>query len=270
MLNLRQIHRPISIEEAIQLLQQPGTVVLAGGSGLQAAAPRDVQAVVDLSGLKLSYIREDNGSVSIGATTALSELNESPILRATANGIVAQAAHRSAASVLRHQATAGGTLITEPDGILAVALLALDAKVTVVRKDTRTVSLADFLSMREHLLNMALLIEITVPIGNARASLQTVARTPSDRPIVSVAAAARVESGVVSEVQIALGGVAAYAVRAGKAEQILKGQPVTDAVIEQAARASAEDLSPQGDFRGSAEYRREMAVVLTRRALKEL
>ncbi len=251
-------------------MQEPGTAALAGGSGLQASARRDVQAVVDLSGLKLSYIRENNGAVSIGATTTLSELTESPILRAMANGIIAQAAHRGAASILRNQATVGGTLISEPDSILAVSLLALNAQVTVVRKDTRSVSLADFLSMRDHLLNMALLTEVTVPIGNPRASLQTVARTPSDKPTVSVAAAARVENGITQDVRIGLGGVAAYAVRATKAEQALAGQPLTDEGIDRAAHAAAEDLSPHGDFRGSAEYRREMAIVLTRRALKEL
>ena len=276
MLNLREIHKPTTLADALKLLQQPGTVALAGGTELIAGARRDVRAVVDLRALGLSYIRESGGAIAIGATTTLAELAESPILRAVANGVIAQAAHRSAASVLRNQETVAGTLIVEPDSILAVALLALDARATVVRKDTRTVPLADFLSMREHLLMtkvtsvMALLTEITVPMTNPRASLQTVARTPKDKPIVSVCAAARIEKNMARDVRIALGGIAETAVRASAAEKVLEGQALIDALVEKAARAAVEDLSPRGDFRGSAAYRKEMAVVLTRRAIKEL
>jgi len=285
MLNLREIHKPVTIQDAVRLLQEPGTVALAGGTELIAGQRRDVTAVVDLSALGLSYIRESSGAIAIGATTTLTELNDSPILRALANGVIAQAAHRSAASVLRNQGTVAGTLITEPDSILAVTLLALDAQATVVRKDTRVVSFADFLSMREHLLMNALLTEITVPMTNPRASLQTVERTPSDKPIVSVVASAQIEKGIAREVRIALGGVGKIAVRAVDAEKELEGKTLGDSVIEGAARLASQGQSPRGDpsteftlrneglrtsFRGSAEYRKEMAVVLTRRAVKEL
>ena len=100
--------------------------------------------------------------------------------------------------------------------------------------------------------------------------MQTVARTPSDKSIVSVCAAARIEKNVARDVRIALGSVSETAVRASAAEQALEGQLLSDALIEDAARAATLGLTPRGDFRGSVEYRKEMAVVLTRRALKEL
>ncbi len=270
MLNLQEIHKPTTIEDALKMLQQPGTVPLAGGTALIAKRRREVQAVVDLSGLRLAYIREHNGQVAMGATTTLAELVDSPILCALANGVAAQAAHKSAASILRNQATLAGTLITEPDGVLAVALLALDAQVTVVRKATKTIALADFLATREQLLPQALLTEIAVPMANPRASLQIVARTPSDRPIVSVCAAAQVANGVARAVRIALGGVGQVAVRSRDPEKALEGQALSGQLVEAAARQAAEGLTPVGDFRGSVEYRKEMAVVLTRRAVEEL
>jgi carbon-monoxide dehydrogenase medium subunit len=239
----------------------------------------------------LTYIRENAGAIAIGATTTLAELVESPILRAMANGVVAQAAHRSAASVLRNQATIAGTLIAEPDGILAVVLLAMDARITSSPFPPFLLGEGvggevGFLARRAELLSQgALVTEICVPTTNPRASLQTVERTPRDKPIVSVCAAARIEilRGVYTEqseraqndkvardVRIALGGVGETAVRASAAEQALEGQTLSDAVIESAARTAAEGLTPRGDVRGSAEYRQEMAVVLTRRAVKEL
>lgn len=270
MLNLRKVYKPTALIEALNLLQGPGTAALAGGTVLNADTRRDVTAVVDLSALGLAYISESNGAIAIGAMTTLADLDESPILRAMASSVIAQAAHRSASSILRNQATIAGTLISEPNGILAVALLALDARVTIVRKEPRTVPLADFLSMREHLLMMALVAEIIIPIANPRASLQMVARTPSDKPMVCVCASARIENGIARDVWIAVGGVGEIAVRAKAAEKILEGQAIADGLIEKSASVATDELSPQGDYRGSAKYREEMAIVLTRRALREL
>ena len=270
MLNLNEIHKPTTLADALTLLQQPGTVALAGGTQLLADKRRDVRAVVDLSALGLAYIREANGAVAIGAMTTLAQITESPILRALANGVIAQAAHHSASSILRNQATIAGTLISEPNGVLAVALLALDARVTIVSKEAHTIALAEFLSVRATLPG-ALVTEIAVPMTNPRASLQTVARTPSDKPIVCVVASARIEKDIARDVRIALGGVGDIALRASAAEQALEGQTLNDAVLENAVGALGRTpLQPRGDFRGSAEYRKEMALVLTRRAVREL
>ena len=281
MLNLNEIHKPTTLADALTLLQQPNTVALAGGTQLIANKRRDVRAVVDLSALGLAYIRERDGAVAIGAMTTLAQAAESPILRALANGVLAQAAHRTASSILRNQATIAGTLIVEPDGVLAVALLALDARVTSPPSPPLLLGEGaggevGFLARCAELLKRGTLVtEIVVPMTNPRASLQTVARTPSDKPIVSVVASAQIlrsaqNDKVARDVRIALGGVGDIALRASAAEKALEGQTLNDAVIENAAHAAAEGLSPRGDFRGSAKYRKEMAVVLTRRAVGEL
>lgn len=272
MLNLREIHKPQTIPEAIKLLRRPNTVALAGGTQLIASKRKDVSAVVDLSALGLSYIRDKNGAVALGATTTLADVTESPILRAAASGVVTQAAHRTAASVLRNQATAAGTLITEPNGIFVTALTALDALVVCVGDKTMDVAIIDFLSMLDHFTMGALVKEIVIPAASIgrRASLETVARTPRDKPIVSVCASARIEKSAARDVRIALGGVAYHAVRAEDAEKTLEGSALNEELIETAARAASAKLKPRGDSRGSAEYRKEMAAVLTRRAVREL
>lgn len=283
MINLREIHKPTTIQDAIKLLRQPGTVALAGGTQLISARRKDVNAVVDLSALGLSYIRDKSGAVAVGATAPLADIAGSPMLRAAANGVVAQAAHRTAASVLRNQATTAGTLITEPNGIFATTLLALDALVTCVGEKTMQVAIADFLAMLDHFTMGAIVTEIVIPAASLgkRAALETVARTPRDKPIVSVCAAARIENGAAHDVRIALGGVGWSAVMAGKAERELEGKRLRsvpeaerrglrDSDIERFVELAAEDLSPRGDYRGSVEYRREMAVVLTRRAVRLL
>lgn len=269
MLNLEQIHKPTTIASALKLLQQPDTVAFAGGTGLIAGNRRDVRTVVDLSELDLAYVRESNGTIAIGATTTLAELSQAQILRGIANGVIAQAAHRSASSILRNRGTLAGTLVTAPDSILAVTMLALDARVTIIGRETHSVPFADFLSTLDQLLKQALVTEITLLTKNRRASLQTVARTPRDQPIVSVCVATRFENDITADVRIALGGVEEHAVRAREAEKALEGKKLADTLIDNAAHLASENLSTRGDYRGSAKYRKAMASVLTRRAVRK-
>jgi carbon-monoxide dehydrogenase medium subunit len=272
MLNLREIHKPKTIEDAIKLLRQPDTFALAGGTQLIASQNKNVRAVVDLSALHLAYIRDQNGAIAIGAMTTLADVNDSPILRVAANGILAQAAHRTEANILRNQATVAGTVISELNGILVAALLALDAQIVCVSDKTDEIALADFLATPAQFTTGALVKEIVIPAASVhkRAALETVARTPSDKPIVSVCAAMRVDGKTAREVRLALSGVGEKAVRARNAEMVLEGQGLGDSVIESAARLASQGLSPRGDYRGSVEYRQEMAIVLTRRAVKAL
>ncbi len=268
MINLTEIHKPETLEEALTLLRQPGAAILAGGSGLLAGRRDDVRSVVDLSGLELDYIREQDGAAAIGAMTRLEEIAESAALRESASGVLARAAHRSAASVLRNQATVAGTLIVEPAGILAAALVALEAEVRTVPAADRALPLAEWLLAPAT--GGTIVAEIVIPAASLRrrAALETVARTPRDKPIVCVCASVELQNGKVSTTAIALGGVAATAVRATAAERQLEGQPASAASIEAVAQAAQEGLKPPSDHRGSGEYRLEMVRVLVPRAVR--
>jgi aerobic carbon-monoxide dehydrogenase medium subunit len=270
MINLNEIHKPQTVEDAVEFLRQPNTVALAGGTELLASQDKNLRAVVDLGALGLSFIREKAGAVAIGATTTLADVCDSPILRAASNGVMADSAHRTVSSVLRNQATVAGTLLSEPAGIFAVTLLALDAQVTIVGKESRAVPLAEFLSNAKQLTHQTLLTEIKIPLNNPRAALETVARTPADKPIVAVCASLRLDGHTARDVRIALGGVADVALRAKSMESELEGKKLDDAAVENAAHLASQGLVPRGDYRGSVEYRKEMVVVLARRAVKAL
>lgn len=277
MLNLQTIHKPTTVLEALKLLAQPGAAVLAGGTNLIAEKRRDVAKVVDVSALHLSFIETRNSDLAIGATTTLARAAESDALRGAANGIVALGAERTHASILRNQATAAGTLIVEPDGIFAVTLSALEARITRAflendRVVEQEIGIADFFKQRAAFLKDAIVTHITLPAASLkrRAGIETVARTPGDKPIVSVCAALEVENGIVRAGAVALGGVGDMAWRARDAERELLAHGLTHDVIDRAAMAATSGLNPCGDFRGSAEYRVEMVRVLTGRALGAL
>lgn len=277
MLNLQTIHKPTTLAEALQLLHEPDTALMAGGAALISEKRRDVRAVIDLSALELSFIETRGDDLVIGATTTLATVADSELARGMADGVIAQAAQQTHANILRNQASVGGTMIAEPDGIFSVALCALDAHLTLAtlkdsRVETMNVSLADFFAQRATRLPNRIITEIMIPASARarRARIETVARTPRDQAIVSVCAALEMERGVVRAAALALGGAAETAWRAQDAEREILNQALTEEIIRRAALATANGLNPRGDFRGSAEYRIEMARVLTVRALRGL
>ncbi|MCG3141268.1 MAG: 6-hydroxypseudooxynicotine dehydrogenase complex subunit alpha [Anaerolineae bacterium] len=277
MLNLQTIYKPTTLAEALRLAREPDTALMAGGVALISEKRRDVRAAIDLSALALAFIETRANDLVIGATTTLAEIVDSDLARGVADGVLVQAAQQSHASVLRNQASAAGTIIAEPGEIFAVALLALDARLTLAAlKDSRVensdLSLADFFAQRAMRLPHSIVTAITIPASarSRRAQIETVARTPRDRAIVAVGAALEMERGVVRAAALALGGVAETAWRAQDAEREILNQALTEEIIQRAALAAANGLNPRGDFRGSAEYRIEMARVLTARALRGL
>jgi carbon-monoxide dehydrogenase medium subunit len=163
--------------------------------------------------------------------------------------------------------------VAAPDDPLVAALLVCDAQVVLYAADGHhEIPLSGFLPRRAELLAApALIVEVKAPVPPAGAGvgLAMVARTPADSPIVLAAAALEVEGSRCVRARLALGGVAPTAVRLAEVEGMLAGRPLSGELIGAAARQVGDLVDPPGDFRGSAEYRRAMARVLSERALRE-
>jgi carbon-monoxide dehydrogenase medium subunit len=144
------------------------------------------------------------------------------------------------------------------------ALLALDARVLFNQEQKL---LADYLRRtqpaQEHL--SAVQVPLDAP-GQVWGEAH-VARTPADEPIVSVMAVVDLRGETVDTAQLVLTGAWTEHARLAASADLLTGGPLTDERIQRVAAAVAQEVAPPDDFRGSAEYRREMAAVLTRRVL---
>jgi CO/xanthine dehydrogenase FAD-binding subunit len=196
--------------------------------------------VVDLQALGLgTFEPAGDGGLRIGATVTLQQLAD----HAAAPPVVREAAHRERPSTLRNQATVGGVIASgDAESELLAALLAHDAVVTLVSAgavDDRPLGavLAGLPLPRGLLVS-----SVTVATGGRAAAART-ARTTADTPIV--VAIARADGGAP---RVALAGVAP--------------RPVVVTAVD--------DLDPPGDFRGSGEYRAELARVLTARVVEAL
>jgi CO/xanthine dehydrogenase FAD-binding subunit len=146
------------------------------------------------------------------------------------------------------------------------ALLALDAEVVFGKRATR---LADFLPRSAAKQEKLAAVHVPLDVPGRAWGEAHVARMPADEPIVAAMAVIDLADEVVTQARVALTGAWPTQARLAEAAGALVGEPLTDARIAQAAGAVAQEVEPVGDFRGSAEYRRAMAAVLTRRAVQQ-
>jgi CO/xanthine dehydrogenase FAD-binding subunit len=272
---VRAYLQPRSLPEALGLLERHGAdlLVMAGGTVAMPLINDGISLPGMVMGLRLAGlggIERANGRLRIGATTTLTGLLEQdfvPVLR--------EAAASTASWSIRNMATVGGNLFTPPPGgDVAVALLALDASVTLAStRSARVVSLADFYTgfMTNELAPDELLADLWVPVSSAPTAFIKFGRKHANTPAV-VTVAARVEwiGGLVSGARIALGAAGPHPIRAHAAERVLIGSDLGADAIAAAGSAAAEESRPFTDAIATDWYRRRMVELFVRRALGQL
>ncbi len=276
MLNVKEYQRVETIEEALVLLRrkQPATAIVSGGASLVGDAPDSVEVVVDITALGLDQITLDceRNVLILGAAVThqmlvegAGDLPDTPLF-----DILRTTAHAMSGLNIRNRATLAGAIVTADSASpLVTALLACDAEITLHTDEARALPLSGFLAYRERIMSEgALISDIRLPIASAdlRFAYERVARTPRDYPIVCVVVRCAVKDGILGSVKIAVGGVAATPIRLTGLEFGLEKKSLADFLERELAPAIAA-LNPPGDWLGSTEYRREMAGVLTRRAI---
>jgi carbon-monoxide dehydrogenase medium subunit len=224
----------------------------------------------------LRGVSQTNGLLHVGALTRHREVELSTEVK-THSPLLAEAYSKVATVRVRNMATVGGGLThADPAQDPPPTLMVLDAHVVLTSsKGTRELPVNDlFVDYYESALEPGeLLTELVVPSapqGAKTVYLKFLPRTADDYATVSVAALATVENGVCQEIRVALGAVAPKPIRATAVEDALRGQSVTPEAIRAAAEAVADQVDPLTDFRGSDDYKRDMAVVFTRRALEQV
>jgi aerobic carbon-monoxide dehydrogenase medium subunit len=286
MRNFKEYHRPESLADASTLLRRPSprTAVLAGGTWLTGEAPSEVEAVVDIAKLGLDTIQLDGKTLRIGAATTLAALASDPIAGAAGSSaglrILGETALAMAGASIRNRATIGGAIVTaDAASPLVTALLACDAEVVVYgllprnsNKESdlyQTLALGALLDYGDQLVARGGLlteIRVIVPSADTQSRFERVARTPKDYPIVCAAVQFAHNKGVAGNMRAAVGGVASKPKRLGRLEFGIEKKNINE-FIDAELRAEVEALTPPDDFLGSADYRRDMARVLTRRAI---
>lgn len=253
-------HRPKTLEEALKLLTQPGTVPLGGGTLLSHGTADPVQAV-DLQLLGLDTLTKNGNDPSTGSGQRL-QLGATLTLQALLESEHCPEAWKRAIKLeapinIRNMATVAGTIVAcDGRSTFATLLLAMDAKLDIRqwtadnRPSSTVYGLGDFLPLRPH----GLITSITLPL-NVKFAFESVARTPSDSPIVCVAVAGWASG----RTRMAVGGY-------GKSPMLAMDGTSSDDVASAARNAFHEATD---DF-GTAEYRMDVAATLAKRCMESL
>jgi carbon-monoxide dehydrogenase medium subunit len=263
---------PDSLDEALSALAaDPDAKALAGGHSLipmmrlRFAAPSLLVDLRRVPGLK--GIERENGTVRLGAMTTHHEVDAAGL------GLASAAAHTIADQQVRNRGTIGGTLAHgDRASDMPAVLMALEGKVTAMAPGggSREIVAADLIRgyMTTSLEPGELITEVHLPVMDGYAyGYEKFNRRQEDWAMVAVSALVKVTDGAVEDVRIGLTHMAAVPLRATAAEDALRGQPATAEAIAAAAEQAAEGTNPPTDLNATADYKRHLARVLTKRAL---
>jgi aerobic carbon-monoxide dehydrogenase medium subunit len=276
-----ELHRPRTADEACALLARLGedAAVYAGGTELLLLMkegllrPRHLVDIKRISGLDEVVVEDDR--ITVGATVTHRVLERSASVHARCSVLTSVARHVANVRV-RNVGTVGGNLaFADPHSDLATIFLALDARVRLVSpRGKREVALETFIRGPWETVRTSdeLLTAVTWTPWPGRTAAAYVKFGLYERPTLGIAVTLQLHDtgGRISDARVVVGCVNPRPARAGAAEALLRGRTVTDVgdLVEDVAAAAAASADPADDLHGSADYKRDMVAVFTRRALR--
>ena len=275
-------YSPGTIEEVFSLLRKSkneakllaGGTDLVGNMKLKTLSPKVVIDLKRIKGLNRINYSKRNG-LRIGTLATLTDIHTSVAVRENFS-FLAQAAGEVGSVQVRNRATLGGNLCNASPAADTVPPLIAMGAVARIRgpRRERAVNLEQLFTGpgSTALKPDELLVQVEAPAMKPRsggAFIKLGVRRAMEIALVNVAAVVTLDgkNGKVKDARIALGSVAPTIIRAGKAEELVIGSTLEDKVLVEAGKAASRATKPISDVRCSAKYRKEMADVLTRRAL---
>ncbi len=272
-----EFFEPTTLAEASRLFAQEHAQLLAGGTdliiGMKAytEAPNSVVSLQKVPGLS-GITTDTNNSITIGAITTVREIELSEDIQQHHTAL-SEGASEIGSIQIRNLATLGGNIAhASPAADTVAGLLVAGAQVDIASADgNRTVPINElFTGPGQTVLKPGEIIthfRLPSPASGSHYIKHKI-REVMDLAFIGVASAVNLDSGTITEARIGLAAVAPTPIRATEAENLLKGQELTPELLEQVGEAAAAATSPISDLRCSAEHRREMVNVLTKRTLQ--
>jgi CO/xanthine dehydrogenase FAD-binding subunit len=272
---------PRNLNQALGLLDQYGNEakILAGGQSLMPLMNLRLvrpKVIIDINRLsELAYINPDRGGgLAVGSLTRQRRMERSALAQEQ-NPLLVEAIRLIGHFQIRNRGTIGGSLIhADPAAELPAVAVLLNVEFVLRHLNgERVVQAKNFFQsyMTTAIEPAELLTEIRFPPWYPRCgwAIQEISRRVGDFAVAGVATLLSADGhNACQDARIALFGVSATPVRIERAEAVLKGTHLDSRTLAEAARVASEFLEPDSDVHASAEYRKEVAAVLTRRALE--
>ena len=274
---------PTTIKEAVSLLAEYDgrAKVIAGGTDVMVLIRNKTlkpEYVIDITNIPgLNCIDCDHKGLRIGALTTISEIEKSEVIRQH-YPIISQAAGKLGSIAIRNVATIGGNLCNAvPSADTAQPLVALSARTKIIGPDgERVLPIEEFIIgvSKTALKTGELLVELQVPVPLPRTSgiYLKYTRTSVDLAMVGVAVVMTVENGdVCRDVKIVCGAVAPTPMRARKAEEVIRGKRIDQALIDRCAQEASNEANPRASsIRGTPEEKKEVVALFVKEAIGQL
>lgn len=269
---------PDSVADASRMVREngEGAKLMASGTSLlllmrqRIFSPSHVVSLDRVDGLDFIEF-DEGGNLRIGARTKHRTIEHHPEIAAKFP-MIHEMARRVANPQIRNMATIGGNLVhNDPQSDPPACFLAMDAtiKATLGNKEREIPIEEFFVDYYETCLEPGeVLTEIGIPahpVGSVGVYTRFTTTPAEDRPLLGVGMVLNMDDDTVADARVSLGASTAIPVRARAAEEALKGQPATEEVFAKAGQAASDEVTPLDDFRGSADYRREIIKVIVRR-----
>jgi carbon-monoxide dehydrogenase medium subunit len=282
-MNAFEFRQPETLEEALTLLHDMGedATVMAGGTALVIMLKQRLvrpDCLISLQKLRgMDQIDVTNGEIQLGALTTHRAVERSAAVRSRIPSLAETYAHVATIRI-RNVATVGGALAhADPNQDPPVMLMALDAQVQLTSTaGSRQVAIGEFFTDYYETIRQPdeLVTRVVVPVPKPHSGsvyLKFLPRTADDYATVGVAATVTIDpaTGACEDCRIAMGCVAATAVRAPEAENLVRGHRLTSDLARDAGALAQQVTDPISDTRGSSDYKRAMAGVFVRRALEQ-
>ena len=277
-----EYHAPTSLDQVFDLLDKYGddSRVMAGGTALVIQMKQRLSQPGHVIGMRrvgsLNAIESTPEGLRIGALCTQRQIENSELVGKEVP-LVADTFRKVATPRIRNMATIGGGLVNgDPNQDPPPSLIALGASAVMTSKSGDRVVLLEefFIDYYETDVKPGeILTNVMVPhalAGSGSVYLKFLPRTADDYGTVNVAAVvSKEQDGTCKDVRIVLGAAGVTPIRAKDAEDALRGKPLTDENIRAAAVLVKDAVDPLEDFRGSADYKTDMAEVFARRAVEQ-
>jgi CO/xanthine dehydrogenase FAD-binding subunit len=271
--NVEECFYPKTLEEAIAILREKGdkAKVVGGGLHLTVFPNPQVEYFIFLDNLGLNYIREENGTVSIGATVTINNAAKSDLIKGLFSGNLSSALSLIASELLRNQITFGGSVAQrEPYSDISTILLALDAEVVYFDGSEHTEKIDEFFETDFRTkLKEAIIKEVRFKKFDSsyKFGMERHVRNATDIALLNMAMLAQIEENKIKDIIVSYGSRPMPAIRFKALEDFLKGKDLNEAVKE-VYNFAKENADVKGDIRRDEQYRRELTGVFAKRLLE--
>ncbi|MFX0184234.1 MAG: FAD binding domain-containing protein [Candidatus Hodarchaeota archaeon] len=269
---LKEYCYPSSLQEALSLLTNESTAIIAGGTHITTTRDRSITRLVDIMNVGLNYIQQKNNTIHIGSTTTITEIFKSAIVQEIGNGILTKGSQLIGDTPLRNVITLGGNIAKPyPWAGLPVILLVLDAKIELIRQgETSTIIPATEFFVRKNVVQGEIIKEVIFPIKKDWfCRYEKFSLTSVDYSWLTMAFATKIENRTITEPHLAVSRIT-NPHRITEVESYLTGKNIVELDIDKVISTLRNAVKVVSDYRSSRIYREHLLGVLFKRMLTDL